>query len=194
MARGSILQAPPADGCHHEAVVDDAESCSGSGGGAARLVWDSGSALYDSYELTSFRRQLDAALLSCGRSLSMPHMPPTAAAAAAQPPAGRRRRGRRLPALLRRLFGKVLLRLRFPASRSGFRAHNYNGGHGDGGSGSPWSGALTSIPEESASPENSTSPGLADGAGGPSALRKAQSERFVASKTASSMVQFEVVL
>ncbi|KAG8075630.1 hypothetical protein GUJ93_ZPchr0006g42605 [Zizania palustris] len=189
MARGGVLQAPPADCCHHKAAaVDDAES--GGGGGAARLVWDSGSALYDSYELTSFRRQLDAALLSCGRSLSMPHMPPTAAT---QPPAGRRRRFRRLPALLRRLFGRVLLRLRFPASRPGFRADNYYGGHGDGGSGSPWSGALTSIPEESASPENSTSP-LADGAGGPSALRKAQSERFVASKTASSMVQFEVVL
>ncbi|KAG5228263.1 inactive serine/threonine-protein kinase [Salix suchowensis] len=37
------------------------------------LVWDCGSALYDSFELKSFERQLDSAMNS--RTLSMPHLP-----------------------------------------------------------------------------------------------------------------------
>lgn len=36
------------------------------------LVWDCGSTLYDSFELNSFKRQLDSAISS--RSLSMPHL------------------------------------------------------------------------------------------------------------------------
>ncbi|CAN6177991.1 unnamed protein product [Urochloa humidicola] len=159
---------------------------------ARLLVWDCGSALYDSYELATFTRQLDAAVLACGRSLSMPHL-----TAAAPPPAyaelqgaGHRRKRRRLPALLRRLFSKVL-RLRLPSSP--FRAR---GGApyrtGDDGTGSPWSGALTSIPEEqsSSSPETGASPVVP----GTAALRKTQSERFVGSKTAATVVQFDVVL
>uniref|UniRef100_J3MEM5 Uncharacterized protein n=1 Tax=Oryza brachyantha TaxID=4533 RepID=J3MEM5_ORYBR len=200
MARDDDDVEAAADGGRHRrehwAVAED-------GGGAGALVWDCGSALYDSYELTSFRRQLDAAVLSCGggRSLSMPHhLPSSAQTQQQQLPAGRRRRRRRrIPEMLRRLFGKVLLRLRFPASRAARGGWYDDGAHGDGRPGSPWSGALTSIPEESASPENgalpSTSP-LVDAGGEPSAprLRKAQSERFVGSKTASSMVQFDVVL
>uniref|UniRef100_A0ACD5WU42 Uncharacterized protein n=1 Tax=Avena sativa TaxID=4498 RepID=A0ACD5WU42_AVESA len=162
------------------------------GGGAALVLWDCGSALYGSYELTAFKRQLDAAVLAC-RSISMPHLP--AAAAAVQPAAGhRKKRARRLPALLRRFFSKVLLRLRLPASVRGARHHDrYHGyGHGDySGTGSPWSGALTSIPEESGgSPEAAASPVVA----GRSALRRVQSERFIGSKTASTMVPFDVVL
>jgi len=161
-----------------------------SSSGTSLLVWDCGSALYDSYELAAFTRQLDAAVLACGRSLSMPHLP-----SAAPPPAdaqlqgagpGRRRRRGRLPALLRRLFSKVLrLRLRLPAPGAAYRT-------GNDGAGSPWSGALTSIPEEqsSSSPEMGSSPVEP----GTRALRKTQSERFVGSKTASSVVQFEVVL
>jgi len=160
----------------------------GFSSGASLLVWDCGSALYDSYELAAFTRQLDAAVLACGRSLSMPHLP---SAAPPPPPddaqlqgAGRRRRRRRLPALLRRLFSKVL-RLRLPAPGAAYRT-------GNDGAGSPWSGALTSIPEEqsSSSPEMGSSPVEP----GTRALRKTQSERFVGSKTASSVVQFEVVL
>lgn len=55
-----------------------------------RPVWDCGSTLYDSFELNSFKRQLDSAISS--RSLSMPHLPdrralPRAPAPApAQPP------------------------------------------------------------------------------------------------------------
>lgn len=36
-------------------------------------VWDCGSTLYDSFELKSFKRQLDSAIVS--RTLSMPHLP-----------------------------------------------------------------------------------------------------------------------
>ena len=163
----------------------------GFSSGASLLVWDCGSALYDSYELAAFTRQLDAAVLACGRSLSMPHLP-----SAAPPPAdaqlqgagpGRRRRRGRLPALLRRLFSKLL---RLPAPGAG-RGAAYRTGD-DGAGGSPWSGALTSIPEEqsSSSPEMGSSPVEP----GTRALRKTQSERFVGGKTASSGVQFEVLL
>ncbi|KAJ4951653.1 hypothetical protein NE237_028485 [Protea cynaroides] len=37
------------------------------------LVWDCGSSLYDSFELKSFERQLDSAIVS-SRTLSMPHL------------------------------------------------------------------------------------------------------------------------
>uniref|UniRef100_A0A0D9WQT4 Uncharacterized protein n=1 Tax=Leersia perrieri TaxID=77586 RepID=A0A0D9WQT4_9ORYZ len=156
---------------------------------SAALVWDCGSELYDSYELTSFRRQLDAAVLTSCRSLSMPHLQsPAPTMQQQQMPAGRRRR--RLPAMIRRLFGKVLLRLRIQtAARGGW--YDY-GAHGDGRPGSPWSGALTSIPEESGGSPPTTSASPAAGGGG--VIRRAQSERFVGSKTASSMVQFDVVL
>ncbi|KAL6536373.1 hypothetical protein OROGR_012945 [Orobanche gracilis] len=36
------------------------------------LIWDCGSSLYDSFELKSFEKQLDAAITS--RTLSMPHL------------------------------------------------------------------------------------------------------------------------
>uniref|UniRef100_M8ATH0 Uncharacterized protein n=1 Tax=Aegilops tauschii TaxID=37682 RepID=M8ATH0_AEGTA len=137
---------------------------SGGAAGAALVLWDCGSALYDSYELTAFKRQLDAAVLA-GRSLSMPHLP---AASPAVQPAGRRKRARRLPALLRRLFSKVL-RL---ASARGARHDRYRAYEGGG---SPEAGSSPVVP-------------------GPSALRRAQSERFIGSKTATPMVQFDVVL
>ncbi|KAF7096674.1 hypothetical protein CFC21_098579 [Triticum aestivum] len=161
---------------------------SGGGAGAALVLWDCGSTLYDSYELTAFKRQLDAAVLAC-RSLSMPHLP---AADPAVQPAGRRKRARRLPALLRRLFSKVLrLASARGARHDRYRAYEGYGHGGYSGTGSPWSGALTSIPEESGgSPEAGSSPVVP----GPSALRRAQSERFIGSKTATPMVQFDVVL
>lgn len=47
-----------------------------AGAGAANkpVIWDCGSSLYDSFELKSFERQLDSAIIS-SRSLSMPHLP-----------------------------------------------------------------------------------------------------------------------
>lgn len=168
------------------------------------LVWDCGSALYDSYEFAAFKRQLDAAVLPCGgRSLSMPHLsagtapPPPADVAHQKRPAGRGNR-RRLSSLLRRLFSKVIRLRLFPASDRDRGARYRTGDCSFGAIGSPWSGsgALTSIPEEqsgsgSSSAEKGSSSPVERGL---SALRKSQSERFIGSKTASSMVQFEVVL
>ncbi|XP_057748316.1 uncharacterized protein LOC130967468 [Arachis stenosperma] len=39
-----------------------------------KSVWDCGSTLYDSYELHSFKRQIDSAIASSPRTLSMPHL------------------------------------------------------------------------------------------------------------------------
>ncbi|KAH7550161.1 hypothetical protein ACOSP7_024652 [Xanthoceras sorbifolium] len=41
-------------------------------GKSQSLVWDCGSSLYDSFELNSFKRQLDSAMVS--RTQSMPHV------------------------------------------------------------------------------------------------------------------------
>ncbi|XP_062074531.1 uncharacterized protein LOC133778573 [Humulus lupulus] len=41
----------------------------------SNLVWDCGSTLYDSFELNSFKRTLDSAIINSSRSLSMPHLP-----------------------------------------------------------------------------------------------------------------------
>ncbi|KAK6935503.1 UDP-glucuronosyl/UDP-glucosyltransferase [Dillenia turbinata] len=60
----------------------------------ARLIWDCGSTLYDSFELKSFNKQLESAIAS--RTLSMPHLvsrrapPPPAAEAKPEPPAEKR--------------------------------------------------------------------------------------------------------
>ncbi|AQL03710.1 hypothetical protein Zm00014a_002682 [Zea mays] len=171
----------------------DHEATDDSSGGPL-LVWDCGSMLYDSYELTAFKRQLDAAVLSSSRSLSMPHLTASVATTSlpttdVQQQQGRRRRRRRLPALLRRLFSRVLRLRLFPAT--GARGAHY--WTGDDRTGSPWSGALTSIPEEqsSSSPEMAESPVVEPAQ---SKLRKTQSERFIGSKAAAPMVQFDVVL
>ena len=37
-------------------------------------IWDCGSTLYDSYELNSFKRQIDSAIANSPRTLSMPHL------------------------------------------------------------------------------------------------------------------------
>ncbi|KAM7258954.1 hypothetical protein ACFE04_014695 [Oxalis oulophora] len=39
-------------------------------------LWDCGSTLYDSFELKSFKRQLDSAIASSTSLSSMPHLPP----------------------------------------------------------------------------------------------------------------------
>ncbi|KAK7307894.1 hypothetical protein VNO77_41348 [Canavalia gladiata] len=38
-------------------------------------LWDCGSTLYDSFELNSFKRQLDSAICNSPKTLSMPHLP-----------------------------------------------------------------------------------------------------------------------
>ncbi|XP_034712046.1 uncharacterized protein LOC117934459 [Vitis riparia] len=41
---------------------------------AKSRIWDCDSSLYDSFELKSFKRQLDSAIVSSSRTLSMPHL------------------------------------------------------------------------------------------------------------------------
>ncbi|XP_052210859.1 uncharacterized protein LOC127813761 [Diospyros lotus] len=81
------------------------------------LVWDCGSSLYDSFELRSFERQLDSAIVS--RTLSMPHLsdhrsrppPPPPLALPPHPPPNRpvskkpSRFSRPFHKLLRSIFG-----------------------------------------------------------------------------------------
>ncbi|MED6170132.1 hypothetical protein PIB30_027863 [Stylosanthes scabra] len=41
---------------------------------ANKSLWDCGSTLYDSYELHSFKRQINSAIVTSPRTLSMPHL------------------------------------------------------------------------------------------------------------------------
>lgn len=41
---------------------------------AKSRIWDCNSSLYDSFELKSFKRQLDSAIVSSSRTYSMPHL------------------------------------------------------------------------------------------------------------------------
>ncbi|XP_004503636.1 uncharacterized protein [Cicer arietinum] len=41
----------------------------------SKAKWDCGSTLYDSYELNSFKHQLNSAIANSPRTLSMPHLP-----------------------------------------------------------------------------------------------------------------------
>ncbi|KAL5168002.1 hypothetical protein HKD37_11G030258 [Glycine soja] len=52
-------------------------------------VWDCGSTLYDSFELNSFKRQLDSAIANSpiSRTLSMPHLPERSLHALSEQPA-----------------------------------------------------------------------------------------------------------
>lgn len=40
-----------------------------------KVIWDCGSTLYDSFELNSFQKQLDSAIINSTRTLSMPRLP-----------------------------------------------------------------------------------------------------------------------
>lgn len=59
--------------------------------GAKSRIWDCDSSLYDSFELKSFKRQLDSAIVSSSRTFSMPHLsdrrppPPPQEAASKKP-------------------------------------------------------------------------------------------------------------
>ena len=68
---------------------------------AKSRIWDCDSSLYDSFELKSFKRQLDSAIVSSSRTFSMPHLsdlrqPPP------PPPASKK------PSKLSRSFNKLL--------------------------------------------------------------------------------------
>ncbi|XP_060211026.1 uncharacterized protein LOC132638054 [Lycium barbarum] len=134
-------------------------------------IWDCGSSLYDSFELKSFERQLDSAIIS-SRSLSMPHLPDRRVLDSQQQhstqPVSKKSSSR-----ISRSFQKLL--------KSVFRAKNqsnsqlfHQGQHNQDGFYVVYdkSGALTTIPEgpeyEGLSPEIK------------SLVRRTGSERFMA--------------
>ncbi|KAF8033309.1 hypothetical protein BT93_D2038 [Corymbia citriodora subsp. variegata] len=118
-------------------------------------VWDCGSALYDSFELKSFNRQLDSAISA--RTLSMPHLPDRRALPAPPPPplfpqpqpkpAAKKRSGisRSIQKLLRSVFKTK------PSPTPAFGAGDRYSRAAGGGDGFyvlyDKSGALTTIPE-----------------------------------------------
>ncbi|XP_061337895.1 uncharacterized protein LOC133284807 [Gastrolobium bilobum] len=59
-----------------------AKKCSSS----STNIWDCGSTLYDSFELNSFKRQIDSAIANSPRTLSMPHLPESHLSLQPQPP------------------------------------------------------------------------------------------------------------
>ncbi|XP_010925767.1 uncharacterized protein [Elaeis guineensis] len=106
---------------------------------ANSLVWDCGSSLYDSFELKSFKRQLDSAIAS--RCLSMPHLsehPPLP-----PPPSGKTKKHSKFYKSLHKLLRSVLrLRPTFRVRLQTYQ-HDEHGYHGV-----YWrSGSLASIPE-----------------------------------------------
>ncbi|CAI0441604.1 unnamed protein product [Linum tenue] len=81
-------------------------------------VWDCGSALYDSFELRSFEKQLDSAINS-GRTLSMPHLPdrrvapdpaPSNTAPLQHPPKNNRATSSRISKSVQRFFKSVFVK------------------------------------------------------------------------------------
>ncbi|XP_026429670.1 uncharacterized protein LOC113326079 [Papaver somniferum] len=54
-----------------KSLGEDRVNSKGLGG---RRIWDADSSLYDTFELNSFRRQLESAIISSARSQSMPHL------------------------------------------------------------------------------------------------------------------------
>ncbi|KAF5478118.1 hypothetical protein F2P56_004705 [Juglans regia] len=69
------------------------------------LVWDCGSSLYDSFELNSFKRQLDSAI-SC-RTMSMPHLPDRRAPPKPQPPPSVPKKSSKISRSLQKLLRSV---------------------------------------------------------------------------------------
>ncbi|XP_059444127.1 uncharacterized protein LOC132176031 [Corylus avellana] len=131
------------------------------------LVWDCGSTLYDSFELNSFKRQLDSAI--CSRTQSMPHLPNRRAAPPPppQPPTKKSSRiSRSLHKLLRSMFkpkptSTAVLRVQ-EQSKDGFYIVYDK------------SEALTTIPEVPEIDFTGISPEIS------SLVRRSTSERFTA--------------
>lgn len=144
---------------------------------ANSLVWDCGSSLYDSFELKSFKRQLDSAIAS--RCLSMPHLtepPPLLLPPPPPPPAHKQKKHSKFSKSLHKLL-RSLFRLR-PAFRVPLQTYQHEG---HGYYGVYWrSGSLASIPE--VSEKDFGSPEL------DSAVRRAVSERFTSTAAGQPMV------
>ncbi|XP_073109537.1 uncharacterized protein [Elaeis guineensis] len=90
------------------------------------LLWDCGSSLYDSFELKSFKRQLDSAIAS--RCLSMPHLsdPPPLPPPPVRSTKKHSKFSKSLHKLLRSVFQlRPLFRVRLQTAQ-----HNEDGYHG----------------------------------------------------------------
>ncbi|KAF3650705.1 hypothetical protein P3S67_002768 [Capsicum chacoense] len=135
-------------------------------------IWDCGSSLYDSFELKSFERQLDSAIIS-SRSLSMPHLPDhhrIPLSSSSDPQQHQQKITPKRTSRITRSFQKLL--------KSVFRAKQHNNSLFQGTNGDGFyvvydkSGALTTIPE---GPEyDGLSPEIK------SLVRRTGSERFTA--------------
>ncbi|KAG2680910.1 hypothetical protein I3760_11G120400 [Carya illinoinensis] len=134
------------------------------------LVWDCGSSLYDSFELNSFKRQLDSAISR--RTMSMPHLPDGRAPPKPQPPPSVPKKpskiSRSLQKLLRSVFkakptSTSVLNVQNQSKEGTFYVHVYDK-----------SGALNTIPEVPEFDFSGISPEIG------SLVRKSTSERFTA--------------
>lgn len=134
-----------------------------------KKVWDCESTLYDSFELNSFNRQLDSAISSSARSMSMPHLPPPPPAL---PPSSIKKQSpnkisRSLQKLIKSMFGHKQSNASFKASH-GVDMDKYYVVFDK-------TGSLTTIPESGESTEVA-------GSETNSLVRKTVSERFAPSR------------
>lgn len=135
---------------------------------SSRRVWDCGSSLYDSFELNSFKRELDSAI-SC-RTMSMPHLSDRRAPLPQQPTAVAKK-----PSKLSRSLNKFLRSVFKPKTSSGpvFRVQEKSNKTKDGFYVVyDKSGALTTIPEVVPHEFSGLSPEIG------SLVRRTGSERF----------------
>ncbi|PKA54089.1 hypothetical protein AXF42_Ash021008 [Apostasia shenzhenica] len=164
------LQAPP-DAAKHYTGGD------GGGSGGGGLVWDCNSALYDSFELRSFKQHLESAV--AGRCPSMPRLSDSSPEPQPEVAQGRKksqkayRLSKSLQKLLRRMF-----RMKPPEAAVSFQLANRYGDDEQevyGAYPAHWSGGggLASIPE--ACEKGADSPDME------SAVRRTVSERFTSS-------------
>ncbi|GAB4857506.1 hypothetical protein Ancab_015414 [Ancistrocladus abbreviatus] len=149
------------------------------------LVWDCGSTLYDSFELNSFKKQLDSAISS--RTLSMPHLtdhrrqdplPPP------PPPSSSKKQTLKLPRSFQKLLKSVFKSVTHN-STSWFHHHDHpeNGGKKQKGERIflvyEKSGELSAIPE---GPEFDYKAGFSPEIS--SLVRRTTSDRFTAASAA----------
>ncbi|XP_007040470.2 PREDICTED: uncharacterized protein LOC18606666 [Theobroma cacao] len=134
------------------------------------LVWDCGSTLYDSFELNSFKRQLDSAIHS--RTMSMPHLVDTRAP---PPPVVSKKQPSKFSRSIQKLF-KSMFKFKQSSSSSVFwlkqRSHEEYYVVYDK------TGALTTIPEVPEIDFGGLSPEINS-----LVVKRTASERFTAAST-----------
>ena len=108
------------------------------------VVWDCGSSLYDSFELNSFKRQLDSAISS--RSLSMPHLSDRRVLPTPEPPAPAPAPAKK-PSKISRSINKLLRSMFRPKPIVRFQDQQSKGDGGPIFVVYDKSGSLTTIPE-----------------------------------------------